>query len=116
MSPMKNMLSKNKNPLPPELERAASERFGKHVTREKAIVTLVFALLTAATPMLLGIRLWGRIPAIVTSTIGGSALSAQNYWFALAVFAGTFALSGLGLLVYNAICKRHNRRRSAEEN
>ena len=58
----------------------------------------------------------GRIPAIVTSTIGGSALSAQNYWFALAVFAGTFALSGLGLLVYNAICKRHNRRRSAEEN
>ena len=52
----------------------------------------------------------------MTSTIGGSALSAQNYWFALAVFAGTFALSGLGLLVYNAICKRHNRRRSAEEN
>ena len=57
----------------------------------------------------------GRIPAIVTSTIGGSALSAQNYWFALAVFAGTFALSGCGLLVYNAICRRHNRRRAEQE-
>ena len=57
----------------------------------------------------------GRIPAIVTSTIGGSALSAQNYWFALAVFAGTFALSGLGLLVYNAICRRHNLRRSEDQ-
>lgn len=57
----------------------------------------------------------GRIPAIVTSTVGGSALSAKNYWTALAVFAGTFALSGCGLLVYNAICRRHNRRRAEQE-
>ena len=57
----------------------------------------------------------GRLPAIVTSTVGGSALSAKNYWTAVAVFVLTFALSGLGLLIYNDICKRHNLRRSAEE-
>ncbi len=56
----------------------------------------------------------GRLPAIISSTVGGSALSEKNYWTALAVFAGTFALSGVGLLVYNAICKRHNLRRNAD--
>ena len=47
------------------MEREASRFFGKHVTASKAAVTLVFSLLTAAVPMLLGIRLWGQIPAVV---------------------------------------------------
>ena len=55
----------------------------------------------------------GRIPAIVSSTIGGSALSSKNYWHAVAVFAVTLALSALGLMVYNAICKRHSKDREA---
>ena len=54
----------------------------------------------------------GRIPAIVTSTLGGSALSSRNYWHAVAVFAATLALSGLGLMAYNALCRRHNARRT----
>ena len=57
----------------------------------------------------------GRLPAIITSTVGGSALSTRNYWTAVAVFAGTFALSGLGLLIYNSICRRNNLRRSAAQ-
>lgn len=57
----------------------------------------------------------GRIPAIVTSTVGGSALSTKNYWTALGVFALAFALSALGMLVYNAICRRHNVRRGGEK-
>lgn len=56
----------------------------------------------------------GRLPAIITSTVGGSALSEKNFWTAVAVFAGTFALSGLGLLIYNNICKRNNLRKNAE--
>lgn len=47
------------------MEREASRFFGKHVTGPKAAVTLVFSLLTAAAPMLLGMRLWNLIPAIV---------------------------------------------------
>ena len=50
----------------------------------------------------------GRLPAIVTSTIGGSALSSKNYWHAVIVFAVTLALSALGLMAYNALCRRHN--------
>ena len=49
----------------------------------------------------------GRIPSVITSTIGGNALGTKNYWFAIGVFAGTLALSGVGLLIYNYICKKH---------
>ena len=51
-----------------------------------------------------------RIPAVVTSTVGGDMLGDQNYVFAIAVFAATFLLSISGLIIYNAICnkKREN--------
>ena len=49
----------------------------------------------------------GRIPSVVTSTIGGDALGTKNYWFAIGVFAATLALSAAGLAVYNQICKKH---------
>ena len=49
----------------------------------------------------------GRIPSIVTSTIGGDALGVQNYQFALIAFAVTLAVSGVGLLIYRAVCRRH---------
>lgn len=49
----------------------------------------------------------GRIPSILTSTVGGDALGVQNYWFALIVFAITLAISGIGLLIYRAVVRRH---------
>ncbi|MCR4713495.1 MAG: VTT domain-containing protein [Treponemataceae bacterium] len=57
-------------------------------------------------PVWLLICSFGRIPSIITSTIGGDALGTKNYFFAAAVFVVTLAISGLGLLAYNAICKR----------
>lgn len=48
----------------------------------------------------------GRIPSVVTSTIGGNALGTQNYLFAVIVLVITLAVSGLGLLIYNWICKK----------
>ena len=51
-----------------------------------------------------------RIPSIVTSTVGGNALGLEKYGFAALVFAATLAVSGLGLLIYRAICARHERR------
>ncbi len=56
----------------------------------------------------------GRVPSIITSTIGGSALSTKNYWFAVGVFAVTLALSGLGLLAYNALRRRHGEKNEKE--
>jgi uncharacterized membrane protein YdjX (TVP38/TMEM64 family) len=49
----------------------------------------------------------GRIPSIVTSTIGGDALGVKNYQFALIAFAVTLAISGVGLLIYRTVCRRH---------
>ena len=51
----------------------ASRFFGKHVTPAKALAVLLFSLLTAVSPMLLGLRLWALIPAVVeTGLIGPS--------------------------------------------
>lgn len=49
----------------------------------------------------------GRIPSVVTSTVGGDALGTKSYRVAILVFAFTFAISALGLMIYNAICKKH---------
>ena len=49
----------------------------------------------------------GRIPSVITSTIGGDALGTKNYWFAIGVFAVTLLFSAVGLLLYNYICKKH---------
>ena len=47
-----------------------------------------------------------RLPSIITSTVGGSALGVKEYEFAVIVFAATIVLSLLGLLIYNKICGR----------
>ena len=57
-----------------EQEREATRYFGRHITPVKALVSLCFALLTAASPMLLGLHLWKQIPEIVETgltTVGG---------------------------------------------
>lgn len=57
-------------------------------------------------PLLLLVTTVGRIPAVITSTIGGDALGNQSYLFAGIVFAVTAVISVAGILIYNAICKR----------
>ena len=49
----------------------------------------------------------GRLPAIITSAIGGDALGVENYSSAIIVFAVTMAVSAVGLLIYRAVQKRH---------
>lgn len=51
----------------------------------------------------------GRLPSVLTSTIGGSALGVKDYQFAILVFAGTLLLSGAGLLLYRGLCRRHGK-------
>lgn len=50
---------------------------------------------------------FGRIPSVITSTIGGNALGSRRYGAAIIVFAVTLAISGIGLAIYNHICNRH---------
>ena len=61
-------------------------------------------------PVWLVICSLGRIPSLVTSTVGGDALGTGHYWFAGVVFAATLAVSSLGLLLYRRICRRHQKK------
>ena len=56
----------------------------------------------------------GRVPSVITSTVGGSALGTKSYWFAVAVFAATLLVSAIGFKIYSDICKRNDR--SDDEN
>ncbi len=49
----------------------------------------------------------GRIPSIITSTLGGNALGTESYLFAIIVFAIALGISGGGILLYNHICKKN---------
>lgn len=51
----------------------------------------------------------GRLPSLVTSTIGGDALGTSDYGFAVMVFAVTLIISLLGLLIYKHICDRREK-------
>ena len=52
-----------------------------------------------------------RLPSIVTSTVGGNALGMGEYTFAIIVFAATLVISGIGLLLYRAVCSARERRK-----
>ncbi len=49
----------------------------------------------------------GRIPSVITSTIGGHALSNHNYWFAALVFGITALLCGFGLWLFARFREEH---------
>ena len=55
-----------------EAERQGAKLFGKHVSEEKSRVLLVITLLSCAAPMVLGVRMWSRIPELVPSGLIGS--------------------------------------------
>ena len=60
-------------------------------------------------PALLLITILGRIPSVVTSTVGGSALGSQSYGFAAAVFAGTLLVSLGGLYLYRRLQRKNEK-------
>lgn len=111
-------------------EKIYSLRFMRDEKRLNLLTFLVFFipgtpkdLLTyfvGLTPIPFGTFCWitavARIPSIVTSTIGGSALGMKNYVFALIAFGATALLSLGGLLIYRSICRRHERQNSVPEN
>ncbi len=62
-------------------------------------------------PVFLLLSSLGRLPSVVTSTIGGDALGTQNYSRAIVVFLVTFLISLGGLICYQKICKWHAHRK-----
>ena len=53
----------------------------------------------------------GRLPSIITSTVGGNALG-TDYLSAVIVFAITAVISLCGIAIYNYICKKHETKKA----
>lgn len=49
----------------------------------------------------------GRIPSVLTSTLGGDALGTKSYIFAAVVFGLTLLISAGGFWIYGRICSKH---------
>ncbi len=56
-----------------------------------------------------------RIPSVITSTLGGSTVSGGNTWLTVIIFAVTIAISAVGLICYNYICKKNENTKSVSE-
>lgn len=56
----------------------------------------------------------GRLPSIVTSTVGGGALGDRNYTTAAIAFGVALAAAGVGYLVYRAVCRRNGQKGEEE--
>ena len=52
------------------------------------------------------INIIGRLPALISSTVGGDALGMESYTVAIIVFAVTMLVSAVGYIVYSEICKK----------
>lgn len=82
----------------------------------KDLLSYFAGLTDIKAPVWLLICSLGRLPSIITSTVGGDAIGTENYGFAAAVLVITLGISIAGLLIYNRICKRQNERDSENEN
>lgn len=91
---------------------------------KKREVLLIFLFVIPGTPKdllcyfagltTINTRVWlivcslGRIPSIVTSTIGGDALQRSDYAWSIVAFVIALVISLAGIIVYRIIHKKHN--------
>lgn len=104
-------------------EKINSVKFLKSSPRRIFLFSLIFMLPGTPKDLLCyfigitDIKLWilmlicsfGRIPAIITSTLGGDALGTESYIWAIVILSLTVIISLSGVLVYRIISKNHNK-------
>lgn len=110
-------------------EKLSKLRFLQASPRRTAIFALIFMLpgtpkdllcyYAGLTDIKLGTLLFicsvGRIPSVLTSTLGGDALGTKSYILAAVVFGLTLLISAGGFWIYSRICSKHQHPASAEK-
>lgn len=100
-------------------EQINSVKFLHSSPKRIILFTIIFALPGTPKDLLCyfagitDIKLWvlmficsfGRIPAVVTSTLGGDALGTKSYIYAIIILAVTALLSLTGILIFNKMRK-----------
>lgn len=66
----------------------------------KDVITYLVGVLPVGIPSFMVLTTIARFPAIISSTICGSALGDRNWWLVIGVYAATVVLGALGMFVY----------------
>ena len=77
----------------------------------KDLLTYAIALTDMSIPLYIALTTAARFPSVILSTLSGNAVGTKDYTAAIVFLIVTAAVSGVGLLVYNAILKRRNAKR-----
>ena len=77
----------------------------------KDLFTYAIGLTDMSIPLYIALTTVARFPSVILSTVSGKAVGDQNYTKAILFVVITAAVSGIGLLIYNMLSKRHNQRK-----
>ena len=77
----------------------------------KDLFTYAIGLTDMSIPLYIALTTVARFPSVILSTVSGNAVGDENYTKAILFAVITTAVSGIGLLIYNIINKRHNKRK-----
>lgn len=77
----------------------------------KDLFTYAIGLTDMSIPLYIALTTVARFPSVILSTVSGNAVGDENYTKAILFVIITAAISGIGLLIYNMLSKRHNKRK-----
>lgn len=80
----------------------------------KDLFTYAIGLTDMSIPLYIALTTAARFPSIILSTLSGDAVGTRNYKGAIIFLVVTAIVSGIGLLIYNYISKRHKAQNAAD--
>ncbi len=81
----------------------------------KDLFTYAIGLTDMSIPLYIALTTVARFPSVILSTLSGDAVGTKDYTGALVFLIATAVVSGIGLLIYNGISKRHKNNDSDED-
>ena len=79
----------------------------------KDLFTYAIGLTDMSIPLYIALTTAARFPSVILSTLSGDAVGTRNYKGAIIFLVVTAIVSGIGLLIYNYISKRHKAQNAA---
>lgn len=73
----------------------------------KDLFTYAIGLTNMSIPLYVALTTAARFPSVILSTLSGDAVGTKNYTSAIIFIIVTAIVSGIGILIYRAISKRH---------
>ena len=80
----------------------------------KDLFTYAIGLTNMSIPLYIALTTAARFPSVILSTLRGDAVGTKDYTMAIVFVIVTAAVSGTGLLIYNAILKKKKKNQENE--